>query len=257
VTGSAAAPRPPENDPASPARLEGEQTRIRDVYRAYGASSRRHRAWDPARPGNRRILIELYDTLASMLQAEGVSPADGRELLDIGCGRGPLLEALIRRGGDPAHLHGVDLLENEIAAAQERLPGVDVRVADARVLPYRSQSMDVVIMSTVLSSILDPENRLRVGLEARRVLRRGGCIVTYDFRVPSPRNPNVRPMSKAALRRTFPGCRIDAHPLTVLPPLARLLGDRSIALYPLLAAVPVLRTHLLTVIRPDVPRPAE
>src|SRR5829696_8781102 len=190
--GSAAAPRPPEDDPASRARLEGEQTRIRDVYRAYGASSRRHRAWDPQRPGNRRILAELYDRLASTLRVEDVWPADGRDLLDVGCGRGPLLEELLRRGGDAAHLHGVDLLESEIAAARERLPGVDVRVADARALPYPPQSMDVVVMSTVLSSILDSENRLRVGLEARRVLRPGGCIVTYDFRVPSPRNANVR-----------------------------------------------------------------
>jgi SAM-dependent methyltransferase len=254
--GSTAASRPPEDDPASQARLEGEQTRIRRVFQAYSASPRRRRAWDPVRPGNRRILIELYDALASRLEEEGVSPADGRELLDIGCGRGPLLEGLLQRRAEPGRLHGVDLLEHEVAVARERLSGVDVRVADARALPYPPQSMDAVVMSTVLSSILDPENRLRVGLEARRVLRPGGCIVVYDFRVPSPRNPNVRPMSKRALRSAFPGCRIDAQPLTLLPPLARLLGRTSLVLYPFLAAMPFFRTHLLTVIRPDDPRAA-
>jgi SAM-dependent methyltransferase len=245
-----AAFRPPDDDPASRACLQREQARIRTVFAGYGADRRRRRAWDPARPGNRRILDELYDALAHRLRAEDASPAAGRELLDVGCGRGPLLEALIERGAVPARVHGVDLLEDAIVGARERLPGVDVRVADGRSLPYPPQSMDAVVMSTLLSSVLDPRIRVGIGAEALRVLRPGGCIVTYDFKVRSPRNRNVRPMTPDALRRAFPGCTIDPRPLTLLPPLARLLGPAADPLYPLLASVPFLRTHLLTVIRP-------
>jgi SAM-dependent methyltransferase len=244
-------PRPPRET-----RPEQEQARIRRVFDAYGTSRKRRRAWDPERPGNRRILAELYDALATQLAAEGASPAAGCELLDVGCGRGPLLEAMIERGAARAHLHGVDLLEDAIAGARERLPGVDLRVADARALPYPSASMDAVVLSTVLSSILDPANRARVASEAARVLRPGGCIVTYDFRVPSPRNRNVRPITTVTLRRAFPGSTLDPRPLTVVPPLARLLGPAADVLYPRLAALPFLRTHLLTVIHPGPPEAA-
>jgi ubiquinone/menaquinone biosynthesis C-methylase UbiE len=239
--------------------LEGEQSRIRSLSRAYAGSPRRRRAWDPDRRGNRRILTELYDTLAQVLRAAGAFPAEGRNLLDVGCGTGPLLEALMQRGAPPASLHGVDLVEDVVATAERRLPGADLRVADARALPYPSRSMDAVVMSTVLSSILDPRNRLRVGTEARRVLRPHGCVVVYDFRVPSPGNRHVRPMTTAALRRAFPDCTIQARSLTVLPQLARSLGQTAEVMYPLLAAVPLLRTHLLSVIRPrepDEPAPA-
>jgi ubiquinone/menaquinone biosynthesis C-methylase UbiE len=229
------------------------------VFASYGASARRRRAWDPGRPGNRLILNELYDALSARLRAEGAWPDGGRRLLDVGCGSGPLLEALIERGAPREALHGVDLREETIALARRRLPGVDVRVADGRALPYPSASVDAVVLSTVLSSVLDQRDRVRLGSEALRLLRPGGCVVTYDFRVLSPRNRNVRPMTRSALQRAFPGCTIDARPLTVLPPLARLLGPAADALYPLLAAAPALRTHLLTVIRPpghDARRPA-
>jgi SAM-dependent methyltransferase len=241
-------PRPLRAPPPVP-----EQAGSGQVFDAYGASRKRRRAWDPGRPGNRQILAELYDALAARLTAAGAFPAAGRELLDVGCGRGPLLEAMIERGATRAHLHGVDLLEDAVAAARRRLPGVDLQVADARALPYPSASMDAVVLSTVLSSILDPSNRARVATEAARVLRPGGCIVTYDFRVPSPRNRNVRPITGATLRTAFPGSTLDARPLTVLPPLARLLGPAADVLYPRLAALPFLRTHLLTVVHPCTP----
>jgi ubiquinone/menaquinone biosynthesis C-methylase UbiE len=242
---------PRRDGAATPAQHEPEPERIRSVFGAYLASRARRRAWDPARPGNRRMLNELYDALADRLAAENAWPATGRDLLDIGCGEGPLLEALIGRGADAARLHGIDLREEAINAAHDRLPGVDLKVADARSLPFPPQSMDAVVLSTVLSSVLDPSNRARVASEATRVLRPGGCVITYDFRVPSPRNRNVRPVTMAVLRRMFPGARIDARPLTVVPQLARLLGPAADELYPLLAAVPFLRTHLLAVIHPD------
>jgi ubiquinone/menaquinone biosynthesis C-methylase UbiE len=229
------------------------------VFLAYRESAGRRRAWDPERPGNRQILIELFDRLSAALHDAEASPVDGHELLDVGCGTGPLLEALAQRGAAPGHLHGVDLLEHAVAAAEQRLPGVDVRVADARALPYPAASMDAVVMCTVLSSVIDPHNRARLGAEALRVLRPDGCVVVYDFRVPSPRNPNVRPITPSVLRRAFPDCTVQVRPLTLMPPLTRMLGRAAPLLYPRLAAVPFLRTHLLSVIRrrqPETPSAA-
>jgi SAM-dependent methyltransferase len=242
---------PPRPDDAEPGRvLDDEQARIRRVFAGYDGSPGRRRAWDPERPGNRRILCEFYDLLTDRLRAARTFPAGGHALLDIGCGSGPLLEGLLDRGAEPAALHGIDLLEGAVLEARARLPGVDVVIADARALPYPSASMDAVVMATVLSSVLDAANRVRIAAEALRVLRPGGCAAVYDFRVPSPWNPNVRAMSPRALGEAFPGCTMEFRRLTLVPPLARLLGPGTRALYPVLAAAPFLRTHLLTIIRP-------
>ena len=63
--------RPVRAARAAPPGLESEQARIRRVFGAYGASPGRRRAWDPERPGNRCILIELYDALAARLSRRG------------------------------------------------------------------------------------------------------------------------------------------------------------------------------------------
>jgi hypothetical protein len=45
-----------------------------------------------------------------------------------------------------------------------------------------------------------------------RVLRPGGLIALYEFRMNNPRSPRVRGVSLRSLERLFPGCRIDAWP---------------------------------------------
>ena len=63
-------------------------------------------------------------------------------------------------------------------------------------------------------------------------------------------------MTTSTLQRAFPGAAIDARPLTVVPQLARVMGPAAGVLYPLAAKVPVLRTHLLTVVHPQPPEPS-
>jgi len=75
------------------------------------------------------------------------------------------------------------------------------------------------------------------------VLRPGGGLVWYDFRVGNPWNPHVRGMSRRRLRHLFPGWPATLRLVTLLPPLARRLHALTSVLYPVLAAVPPLRTH--------------
>ncbi len=126
-----------------------------------------------------------------------------------------------------------------------------MQVADARRLPFTDASVCAVVFSSVLSSILDPANRVRVAAEALRVLRPGGVVLSYDARLPNPMNSNVRAIGRRELTRLFPGCSVQADALTLLPPLARRLGSATDALYGPLLRVPFLRTHLLAAIRPQ------
>jgi len=88
-------------------------------------------------------------------------------VLDLACGSGPLLGLLTE-----AVVHvGVDVSADELALARRRELAV-VR-ADARRLPLRDSSVDVVVMSMALM-LVPLEDTLR---EVRRVLVPGGLLV--------------------------------------------------------------------------------
>jgi SAM-dependent methyltransferase len=228
---------------------EHERARVRRVYAAYEGSAARRRAWSPENPGNRRLVGAMYEAVRDSLQDGGLFPRDGRTLLDIGCGHGALLAWLLEQGAGADCLRGVDLLEQRVEIARERVPGVAIDVGDARAVPVQSGTADSVVLSTVLSSIVGPEDRLRVASEARRVLRPGGVIVVYDLRWTNPRNRSVVRIDRAELDRLFGGARIESRSLTLLPPLARRLGPATGSLYGPLASIPALRTHRLTLVR--------
>jgi hypothetical protein len=79
-------------------------------------------------------------------------------------------------------------------------------------------------------------------LESRKP---GGVVLWYDFRYNNPWNPHTRRMTRQYIRQFFPDFKLRLRAITLLPPVARRLGDLTPLLYPLLAFVPFLRTHYL------------
>jgi hypothetical protein len=77
-------------------------------------------------------------------------------------------------------------------------------------------------------------------------------VLWYDFTVDNPRNPDVRGVPLDEVRALFPQARISARRVTLAPPLARAVCRLSPSLYPLLNAVPLLRTHVLAWIEKPV-----
>jgi SAM-dependent methyltransferase len=90
----------------------------------------------------------------------------GQRALDLGCGDGVLLELLRQRG---AVAVGVDRSAAEVALAQRR--GTIAVCADARELPVRSGTMDLVVSHLAFSVMEDVE---AVVNEIDRVLTREG-----------------------------------------------------------------------------------
>jgi SAM-dependent methyltransferase len=94
----------------------------------------------------------------------------GQRVLDVGCGPGALTGELVRRG---VNVSAVDPSEPFVAAARERHPDVDVRLAAAEELPFDDDEFDVAVAQLVVHFMADPVQGLR---EMARVTRPGGVV---------------------------------------------------------------------------------
>jgi SAM-dependent methyltransferase len=226
-----------------------EVRRLEDVYRRYAEDDLSETRWGLGNRGNQAIRAERDRVQRSLLDAHGLLPLLEREILDVGCGTGHVLASLVELGARRTRLHGVELLEPRVAQAKRDHPWLDVVQANAEHLPYADESFDLVLLFIVFSSILDPDMRANVARECIRVLRPRGHVLWYDFRYDNPSNPNVRGMRREELERLFPEFELSARTLTLVPQVARRLGPLTALLYPVLAAVPPLRTYYMALLR--------
>jgi ubiquinone/menaquinone biosynthesis C-methylase UbiE len=229
--------------------MNQEIARIREVYRRRAAAGGRAR-YTRSRPSVRYFNLRRDEELLTLLGRNGARDLAGARILDVGCGRGQPLADWQRWGAQAKNLYGIDLMEPFLQQAKAVLPNAKLFVGSAERLPFRDACFDIVVQLTTFTSILDPAMRRGAAAEMLRVLAPGGLIIWYDFRYPSPRNADVRPVDMREVETLFPGCRIDGVTITLLPPLTRLLAPLSFTMCRRLeAAVPGLRSHYLAVIR--------
>jgi trans-aconitate methyltransferase len=101
----------------------------------------------------------------------------GAQWLDVGCGTGALTDVIVREAR-PAAVHSIDQSPAYIAFARRRVPDPRAAfiVADARSLPQRTGSVDVVVSGLALNFIPRPDVALA---EIARVVRAGGAVAAY------------------------------------------------------------------------------
>ena len=187
---------------------------------------------------------ERQRALLKLLARRPGRPADWRAT-EVGCGAGGNLIDLLRLGLQPAHLTGIELLPERLSGARATLPErVRLLNGDASTADVAPDSQDLVLQSTVFSSILDDALQQRLADAMWRWLKPDGAIVWYDFTVDNPRNPDVRGVPMKRVRALFPAGRFTERRVTLAPPLARAFP----AAYPLLNLLPLLRTHRLVLI---------
>jgi SAM-dependent methyltransferase len=121
-----------------------------------------------------RSYIQLYDVVARG------APLAGRELLEVGCGRGGGA-AYVARAFGPRRVVAVDLSPRAIALCRGRFrqPNLSFEVGDAERLPFPDGAFDAIL--NVESSHCYGRFDLFLR-EARRVLRPGGHFLYADFR---------------------------------------------------------------------------
>jgi len=119
--------------------------------------------------------------------------AAGQLAIDVGCGPGALTSVLVDRLG-PDNVAAVDPSEPFVAAAKERHPGVDVRLASAEQLPFDDDQFDAALAQLVVHFMADPVAGLR---EMARVTRDGGVVAASVWDLAGSRAP-ISPFWEAA-----------------------------------------------------------
>jgi SAM-dependent methyltransferase len=222
-----------------------EENRIRSVYQKRDQTGKpEFYAWHRADNlwNEHRIKMEM----ARSLKKEGLIDLSGLNILDVGCGTGGWLRTLSEWGADPDRLQGIDLLENRIEKARLLSPNMDFQQASGFDLPFADESMDVIMVLVVFSSILDDQARSALAVEMRRVLRKEGTILVFDFKISNPRNPDTVAIGSTEIKRLFPGMKLSRRSLILAPPLSRRISPISLLMTHFLeACCPFLRTHSL------------
>lgn len=145
-------------------------------------------------------LLALTDEYTELMgvQVERLGLKPGERLVDLGCGTGNALAAVVRAHGDDAArltIDAVDLVpevldrarRNLRAAAADsgvtppevRYHAADLSLQDVPNLPFAAGSVDAVLMSLVLPYLADPGPLLD---EVARVLKPGGRLVVSSLR---------------------------------------------------------------------------
>jgi len=133
-----------------------------------------------------RYDTEMYGRHARRLHGEVMTAVEGFEfaaVLDVGCGTGATLEAIVGAHPD-VRAWGIDLSPEMIAVARKRLgEAVQLQVADAEHLPIPDAAVDLVVCVDSLHHYPQPDAGLA---EMHRVTRPGGGLVIGEWRLATP-----------------------------------------------------------------------
>jgi SAM-dependent methyltransferase len=189
---------------------------------------------------------ELERALIRWIQSCGIAPLEDKRVLEVGCGSGFFLSTLRRIGFDPSSMVGNELLEKRAVHARRLLPACTRIIAgDAAALDLLACSFDVVAQSTMFTSILNPDYRVKLARQMWRWVAPGGGILWYDFTYDNPRNPDVKGLTLREVRQLFPAGTMRHWRITLAPPISRSVTRIHPSLYTAFNALPFLRTHLL------------
>jgi ubiquinone/menaquinone biosynthesis C-methylase UbiE len=143
----------------------GSQGANRAYYDAFSARYEDHRGKND--PGGYHDLLDELET--EFLRRFG----SGRDVLEVGCGTGLLLDRISRFARSA---RGVDISPGMLERASER--GHDVREAPATALPFDDETFDVTCSFKVLAHVPDASAALR---EMARVTKPGGHVVAEFY----------------------------------------------------------------------------
>jgi len=202
-----------------------EEARIRAVYAKRQKDAARYSYFNM---GHLFMMQEREQCLLTVLKRNDLAPLHTKKILEVGCGTGYWLREFIKWGARPENITGIDLLDDRVTEARYLCPeAVSIMYGNAAELALPDATFDLVVQSTVFTSVLDVLMKQQIASEMLRVVKDDGFILWYDYHVNNPWNPDVRGVKRREISQLFPGCRLQLQRITLVPPLVRLLAPYS------------------------------
>jgi len=198
--------------------------------------------------GNLLMVQERERFLQRLFARLRVESLETYSAFEAGCSTGYNLRLMVQWGGRPENMAGIDIDSAAADYCKAHSPEIRVHCGSADTIPEADESFDLSMAFTLFSSVPDEDVAHGIARELFRITKPGGIILIYDMRRQSP-NRNVHPIGLDDVRRWFPKCPMRAYPITLAPPLSRYVGRYVPWAYAPLAAVPILRTHAMYVLR--------
>ena len=168
---------------------------------------------------------------------------DSVRFLEIGAGAGDNLFFFKQLGLKWENIYANELLPDRFEIIRNIFPKIKTFKGDAcNIEINKDDTFDIVFQSTVFTSILDINFKIKLADKMWSLLKTGGIILWYDFSFNNPNNKDVKGIKKKEIEYLFhESGRIIFHRTTLAPPL----GRRIKKLYPFINIFPFLRTHLI------------
>jgi SAM-dependent methyltransferase len=142
-----------------------------------------------------QVLVPAYVGPAAEALIRSADLQAGESVLDVGCGTGVASRAARTKVGPRGHVLGIDVNRYMLDVARTLSHEIEFREGDARQLPIRDHSFDVVLCAHTLQFIAD---RPRVVGQMARVVRPGGRVLISAWES-LDRNPYYAALADALL----------------------------------------------------------
>lgn len=183
------------------------------------------------------LLSDASERSARLAGLEALAVRPGERVLELGFGTGNEILDLAAKVGAGGQVCGVDISSGMLAVARQKVEAaqpstpVDLRVADARSLPFADAGFDAAYTSFTLELFPDEDIPL-VLAEVRRVLRAGGRLGVVSMATVPPGAPaSALERAYVWMHRHFPHI-VDCRPIDVAAVLSA-AGFRVVKTIPL------------------------
>jgi SAM-dependent methyltransferase len=141
---------------------------------------------------------------------------DKIKLLEIGAGSGGNLFFFGRIGIKWENIYANELLPDRFKVLKETFPNIKTIEGDACQIDINVYNdFDIIFQSTVFTSILDYDFKVKLAEKMWSLLKPGGIILWYDFIFNNPNNEDVKGIKKREIHDLF----IKSKKISFLKPL--------------------------------------
>jgi SAM-dependent methyltransferase len=167
--------------------------------------------------------------------------------LEIGAGTGTNLFFFKKAGLLWDNIYANELLIDRVNILKKNFSNIHIFSGDANDIDESyHQRFDIILQSTVFTSILDSSFKKKLANKLWQLLKPGGIILWYDFAYDNPNNKDVKGIKISEIKSLFKDSKcIDYKKVTLAPPIGRKVKKW----YPFFNIFSFLRTHVIAIIK--------